>query len=434
MDLEKLANDAADFALYSEMRNYIIARIEFFMELVLSRNLSLALTITIALLTLWIMVQGFMIVTGRSQEGLKGFLFNLGKSYFIVLMALGVSSNSVFAVRSLTEQLTNGISSIMTENNQNIQKCILNSSGDMLGCKIDKNLATTQAVMGFINQVDTVDDPILEEKVEKAKLFAGIGTAGPAVIAGTMLILYRIAMALFIGFAPIFILCLLFKKTAPFFSKWLHYGLATIFSSVLLAVMADISSDLVEIVAKSLFVSKGLLEFVTGEGVGGISQTATQQLGLGLILSTLLITVPPMAGMWFHGVMGTANTYSAFQHWNNRSPQPTGNPSYDRAMGLNSYSGGQTSPAKETITAQRYYNDKPTNNINHEIRTSSDVVKSEPTSPSLYTTPSSSSTTTTVGVARESIGHINNDLAGKSKSLPTEMVKTDQSKSQGDKS
>ena len=335
MDLEKLANNAADFALYSAMRNYIVTRIEYFMELVLSRNLSLALTITIALLTLWIMVQGFMIATGRSQEGLKGFLFNLGKSYFIVLMALGVSSNSSFAVRSLTEQLTNGISSIMTESNQNISKCIISTSSDMLGCKIDKNLATTQAVMGFINQVDTVDDPILEGKVEKAKLFAGIGTAGPAVVAGVMLILYRIAMALFIGFAPIFILCLLFKKTTPLFSKWLHYGLATIFSSVLLAVMADISSDLVEIVAKSLFVSKGLLEFVTGQGVGGISQTATQQLGLGMILSTLLITVPPMAGMWFNGVMSFASGFSPIQNWNNNPLQPTGNSVHDRTTGIN---------------------------------------------------------------------------------------------------
>ena len=33
-----------------------------------------------------------------------------------------------------------------------------------------------------------------------------------------------------------------------------------------------------------------------GGNVGGIMQTVTQQLGLGLMLSTLLITVPPMAG------------------------------------------------------------------------------------------------------------------------------------------
>ena len=195
----------------------------------------------------------------------------------------------------------------------------------LLGCKIDKNLSTTQAIMGFINQVDTANNPILEEKVEKAKMFAGIGSAGPGIVAGTMLILYRVAMALFVGFAPIFILCLLFKKTAPLFQKWLFFGLATIFSSVLLAVMADISADLIEIIAKSLFVSKTLLEFTTGQEVSGISQAATQQLGVGIMLSTLLVTVPPMAGLWFNGIMGTANPYSPLtDRWNVTNPTTAG--------------------------------------------------------------------------------------------------------------
>ena len=113
-------------------------------------------------------------------------------------------------------------------------------------------------------------------------------------------------MALFIGFAPIFILCLLFKKTAPLFQKWLYYGLATIFSGVMLGVMSDIAMDLVSNVGTSLFLSKEAMQFVTTkETLVGLADTATQQLGLGLILSTLLIVVPPMAGMWFNGVMGS---------------------------------------------------------------------------------------------------------------------------------
>lgn len=334
MDLSNLLNDAADFALYSTIRNYIYARIELLMEQILSNNLTLALTIVTSLFTLWIMIQGFLIVTGRSQEGLKGFIFNLGKSYVIILMALGVSSSSSFALRTLTETLNNGVSQIMLGNDSSGSKCLLTTTRDMLGCKIDKNLSVTQGVMGFMNQIDTADDPILEEKVDKAKLFAGIGTAGPGIVAGTMLILYRLAMALFVGFAPIFILCLLFKKTAPLFSKWLYYGLATIFSSVMLAVMADISSDLVEMMATSLFVSKGLLEFVTGEGVGGVAQAATQQLGLGLILSTLLITAPPMDGMWFNGVMGQYYGSNYLGGWNGSQP-PVGSGANSGAHGNN---------------------------------------------------------------------------------------------------
>ena len=127
-------------------------------------------------------------------------------------------------------------------------------------------------------------------------------------------------MALFIGFAPIFILCLLFKKTAPLFQKWLYYGLATIFSGVMLGVMTEISMDLVG----NLFGGATAGDFVT-KVIGGGSQTAimetvTQQLGLGVILSALLITVPPMAGMWFNGLMSSAYYgTNYFSGWNGMS-------------------------------------------------------------------------------------------------------------------
>ena len=126
-------------------------------------------------------------------------------------------------------------------------------------------------------------------------------------------------MALFIGFAPIFILCLLFKKTAPLFQKWLYYGLATIFSSVMLGVMAEISMDLVANIAITDAVSN-IASALIGGNVGGIMQTVTQQLGLGLMLSTLLITVPPMAGAWFNGMMSTYSGYNAMQGWGTGQP------------------------------------------------------------------------------------------------------------------
>ena len=233
----------------------------------------------------------------------------------------------------------------------------------LLGCKIDKNLSTTQAIMGFINQVDTANNPILEEKVEKAKMFAGIGSAGPGIVAGTMLILYRVAMALFVGFAPIFILCLLFKKTAPLFQKWLFFGLATIFSSVLLAVMADISADLIEIIAKSLFVSKTLLEFTTGQEVSGISQAATQQLGVGVMLSTLLIIVPPMAGTWFNGVMGTSYGTNYFGGWNGGQPPPAGSGAGSGAHGsVNQNKDGVKNLDTSSLTTLARVNSAPTTN------------------------------------------------------------------------
>jgi len=62
---------------------------------------------------------------------------------------------------------------------------------------------------------------------------------------------------------------------------------------------------------------------IIGEsGPTGIMETVTQQLGLGLMLSTLLITVPPMAGMWFNGVMGSFSPYSVIGNGNRQEVPP----------------------------------------------------------------------------------------------------------------
>ena len=318
MEFDQLLDAAVDGGLYGSLRNYIAARIELLLEYTLSRNLSLALTIIGALFTLWIMVQGYLILTGRSQENLKTFIFNLGKTYIIILVALGVSSTSEFSLRTLTEVTTDGVASLMVGEND-VGKCIMKSTSSLLGCKIDKSLTVAQASMAFINQIDTAENPNLAAQVERAKLFAGAGAAGPGIVTGTMLIIYRVAMALFVGFAPFFILCLMFKKTTPYFSKWLNYGLATMFSSALLAAMASISTDLVRIIAQSQYkYSKiaSVTSIITGESVTGIFNSAMNQLGLGLMLSTVLIVVPPMAGNWFNGMMGTFASFNHFGGWN----------------------------------------------------------------------------------------------------------------------
>lgn len=309
-----------DLLLYTGIRDYLYARIGYFTEVVLSKNLNLALTMVLALLTLWIMVQGYLIVTGRSQEGLKGFIFNLGKNYIVIAIALGVSLGSSFSVRVLTDNLANGISQVMHGSNDFGSECLTEQTSYITGCKIDLNLKTTQLVLSGLSAIDTADDDHLEDLLSEAKWFAGVGTAGPAIVAGTMLILYRIAIALFVGFAPIFILCLLFKRTAPLFQKWLYFGLATIFSSVLLGVMAEISMDLVGHLFGGAAAGKFVATIIGEGGTTGIMETVTQQLGLGLMLSTLLITVPPMAGMWFNGIMASYSGYNAMQGWGNGQP------------------------------------------------------------------------------------------------------------------
>jgi hypothetical protein len=182
------------------------------------------------------------------------------------------------------------------------------SDSGFMGCKIDQNLIRAQAAMAFVNQLDTGGDPVLEDKKSKASLMTAAGIGGPAIVAGAFLLTLKVAMALFISLGPIFIMCLLFKQTTQLFWKWLYYGLSTMFATAMLAVVSDIAMDLVENISGALFVSDlftNLLGSAALSGnTAGIMQASMQQLGLGLILSTLLISTPPMAAQFFNGVMG----------------------------------------------------------------------------------------------------------------------------------
>jgi type IV secretion system protein VirB6 len=164
-----------------------------------------------------------------------------------------------------------------------------------------------QLAMISIDALDVSGDENIESAKSRAQLFTGIGIAGPSLVGGTLLLLNRIMMALFIGLGPIFILCLLFDQTKHLFSKWLFYGIGTMFSLAVLSVMVSISLDIVTAVAAAFWVGNFM-----GGNTEGISSMALQQGGLGLIMTMLIITVPPMAANFFQGTLGSFTQYSAF--------------------------------------------------------------------------------------------------------------------------
>jgi len=203
-----------------------------------------------------------------------------------------------------------------------------------------------------------------------------------------MLILYRVAMALFIGFSPFFILCLMFKKTTPYFTKWLNYGLATIFSSVLLAVMAGICTDLVEIIARRQFANDAVFTAL-GIDNSGVFQAAMNQLGLGLMMSTVLILVPPMAGAWFNGVMASTYGTNHFERWNNPNggAATVGSGAGSGAHGMPVYGNQQQSVNYQSISSQNTgsspNNSASIQNITRDIATNASQTSNPITPPGL---------------------------------------------------
>ena len=168
-----------------------------------------------------------------------------------------------------------------------------------------------QVAMGSIDVLDVASDPVLDEAKTRALWFSGIGMGGPALVAGSLLLMYEVALALFIGFGPIFILMLLFDATKQMFWKWLWLGIGTIFSMSILAVMVSISMKMVAKVAAAFWMSS-IAGTLLGTNVNdGMTSVAMQQGGLGLILTTLIISTPPMAAMFFQGTVGQFAAYNS---------------------------------------------------------------------------------------------------------------------------
>ena len=181
--------------------------------------------------------------------------------------------------------------------------------------------------MASIDGIKILNDPGLQADKTRALWFIGLGTGGPAVTAGAMLLLYEVALALFIGLGPLFILCLLFDQTKQLFQRWLFYGIGTMFSMAVLAAMVSIAVDMVIRVSAAFWstalVNKFLLD---GASSDGMTSQAMQQGGMGLILTTLILTAPPMAAMFFQGTLGGFAPYSQIGGSAAGQPGPQGQP------------------------------------------------------------------------------------------------------------
>jgi type IV secretion system protein VirB6 len=180
-------------------------------------------------------------------------------------------------------------------------------------------MAAIQAVQAPPGDAQTVADK------SRAIDLAIFGTASPPMAAGAVLLLYNFAIALFVGLGPLFLLCLVFDQTKELFRRWLMYGIGTLFSMALLSVVTSIVMELTARVASALWATQ-FINALTGNNSEGLSNQAMEQGGVGLLMTVLIISVPPIASMFFQGTLGNFLTYSAFGMGAASRPGPQGQP------------------------------------------------------------------------------------------------------------
>jgi type IV secretion system protein VirB6 len=304
-----------DYAYFVLVYQYLQGQIAKFQTGFVGATMTWASGVALVLVTLWILIQGYRMITGQSRESLMAMVMHMARITIIVTAAtsLSIFSTPLQSFFSADGTLGSAISSLV-------------SGDDSPVASIDRNMAATQLTLAAIDVVQVAPgDTESATQKSHAELIAGFGAAGPAMAAGAMFLLYQFTMAIFIGFGPIFILCLIFEPTKELFRKWLMYGIGTLFSIAMLCVVSSIVLKLTENVAAALWTAS-IVNNVTGLGAEGFSSQALQQGGIGLLLTVLVISVPPLAAMFFQGTVGGFMHFSAFGGGIANQPGPQGQP------------------------------------------------------------------------------------------------------------
>jgi type IV secretion system protein VirB6 len=290
------ASSLPSMVFFSEINDFLDDEIAEFAGNLLGRVARVVGSAALSVMTLWILYQGYRIVTGRSREPMMALVASSLRAILIVGIAIGAAAGSGSTYRVMTNGLNEVVRATMTGHDDE------GSYAD-----VDKTLAILQVALEVIDGVDTGNDVITDKDKDRALTLTGVGLGAPAIMAATALLLNKIAMALIIGLGPIFILCLLFDQTRQLFHKWLYFGIGTIFSMAFLTVMVTLALDMVIAVGMAFWLPSVWLSSDTES----LTSMAMQQGGMGAILTMLIISAPPMAAVFFNGMMGQFSSYNA---------------------------------------------------------------------------------------------------------------------------
>ena len=325
---------------YVLVYQYIQHQIDKFLTTLQTQVIGVASGIALILVTIWIMIQGYRIVTGQSRDSMMAHMTNSMRVVFIVSFAttLGIFGTDLHTL--FTSTLQNDINELFTG-----QTCDTSNDTNCINQTIDSNLAQTALAMAAIDAVQSAPgDTDTAAGKSRASAFAIFGTASPPMAAGAMLLMFNLAIALFVGLGPIFILCLLFEQTKPLFNKWLMYGIGTLFGMAMLSFVSTVVLKVTLAVAEGLWASS-VITGLLGTTSEGLSTQSMEQGGIGLLMTMLIISAPPMAAQFFNGTLGSFMAYSAFNGAGAR-PGPQGQPAGSYGAGGGGYGGGGRGPSQ----------------------------------------------------------------------------------------
>lgn len=288
----------ADYAYFRLIYGWMQNQISMLSQQMVVNTVQWISYFALILVTFWVFLQGYRLVTGQSREPAMTLVAHMIRISLAVTFATTVSL------------VNSDLRTFITQDMSNAANYMVNGSSSSMTDTIDSNLAYTQLAMAAIDsvQVPYGDEATAAEK-SRSMLVATLGTAGPAMTAGAMLLMYQVMIALIVGLAPLFILCLVFDQTKELFRKWVMFTISTLFSMAVLNAVVAIALKATINTAEALWASQLVLH-ITNTSAEGFNSQALQQGGVGLLMTVLIISTPPMAAMLFNGTIGNFSPYT----------------------------------------------------------------------------------------------------------------------------
>lgn len=293
-----LGDSVAQWFLFQELFDFLDGEIDTFRRNVIGNLLELVAGLALVLTTIWIFFKGWMIVSGRSRDSMMGLVVDSLRATLIVFAASTMAFGSTTIYEFISQTMPKGINEMVTGEYEQPAR------------NIDNALNGMQTAMIAIDAIPSLQNSSNKTDKDRAVFLTGLGAAGPSVVGGALMLMYKMAIAMFVAFGPIFILCLLFDSTKSMFNKWLFYGIGTMFSMAVLNFMVSVAMKAV-LAVTGAFAAQAVAAMAFGGGPP-ISSMALQQGGLGMVLTVLLVVIPPMAANFFGGTLGHFMHYSVF--------------------------------------------------------------------------------------------------------------------------
>ena len=272
------------------------------------RGLSALSTVLIpslmSMVTVWLMFEGYRILNGQSREPLNMFLWRGAKMVVIITVASWIMNNPTGLRDWISEHIKNPIASVIVGGEYASPEAM-----------VDSSLLLMHLIMGAFGSLQAATSNNNDGALANFIMASGVAQGTPAVVAGALLLLNEIALSLAILTAPAFILCLLYDPTKQYFQGWLKFFLGSLLTMAVLSVMVTIGLKVMLVYATKVLGEYGVGVAVAGSASQdrpGIAQITIMQGGLGLMMSTLMITAPLLVGNLIGSSLGGFSGYNMF--------------------------------------------------------------------------------------------------------------------------